>query len=109
MLGNTNAKVDYSHGTQEHLGQVGHLNKTQHYEIIAPRNKGALALFPGLPTIQFLITCSMENQMMGRPGNKANGASLIMTIKHLSQIDTDNREVPLYIVPEIGLSCIPAG
>ena len=31
-----------------------------------------LALFPGLPTIQFLITCSMENWMVGRPGNEAS-------------------------------------
>ena len=32
-----------------------------------------LAMFPGLPTVQFLIACSaIKDWMVGRPGNEAN-------------------------------------
>ena len=41
---------------------------------------GDVASFPGLPTVQFLIACSMQkllqvikNWMVGRPGNEASG------------------------------------
>ena len=31
-------------------------------------------MFPGLPHLQFLIACSMQNWRCGRPGNEARGA-----------------------------------
>ena len=44
---------------------------------------GRLTSFPGVPRLQFLITCSMQNWSWGRPGNEArddpNTALLVPT------------------------------
>ena len=39
-----------------------------------------LALFPGFPYLQFLITCSMQIQEVGKVGNEAKYSSKILSI-----------------------------
>ena len=42
-----------------------------------------LALILGLPVIQFLVGSTMQNWMVGRPGNEARMMFLIVAIEYL--------------------------